>query len=463
MSGIKKIGTENWQDRLQVGQSDRYGSYKEMVEAEAAAQNVRRLLKPAADTNELERQQEASLKMENQFKLYRELENARMDCATEYDRYRREGGEDNWEIYQNTEVRYSETKRRAEIGRAIYWTEDNKEEIRELRRQIQTLTKQRSEDNKGCGIVVQKILATVDRNCSDQIGVISGKCDSTTEILLKIMQWMDDKFRGDTSTIRAQIDKQIEQIPNNIQTIEEVQILISNVDTLRRKMQQLHHNQGGDPPRSDATFRTYIQKRLAHTMMELRIIISNIAEEVTWQQGMDIIDQWLAKQSASQQEQLTIEPKALSARADSNRSRGSSKYSNRDRDQSRDRDSRGSSKQGGGQQGVCWEWQRGTCRRGKECRFSHSESDRSEAQQNRKRSRSEESDRSQDSYHSRTPTPDRQRRQDTPKRTGNNDRGGRSNSSYRNDQGNSSSRSYNSSRRGYNSDQSYDSPQRQRK
>jgi formylglycine-generating enzyme required for sulfatase activity len=137
---------------------------------------------------------------------------------------------------KNAEARYEEARRRAQLGRALQWGETQKEEIKELRSDIITLTKQRTDDNKGCGAVIQKIMTMVDTNCSAQIGAIQGECTTTSETLVKVMRWMDDKFKGDTETLREQIDKQINQIPGNNQTTEEAQILISNIETLRRKM-----------------------------------------------------------------------------------------------------------------------------------------------------------------------------------------------------------------------------------
>jgi hypothetical protein len=173
MSGIRKLETENFtKDRPQVGQSDRYSSFKEAVEAEAAEQNVGRLIKPAAVINELEQQQEILAKIETKLRLYRECDTADMECAAEQDRYWREGGEDNRQIYEMTKGKYEEARIRAEIGRALYWGDMQREELKEQRIKINTLTKQRHEDNKGCGTEVQKITTMVDRDCFDQIGAI---------------------------------------------------------------------------------------------------------------------------------------------------------------------------------------------------------------------------------------------------------------------------------------------------
>jgi hypothetical protein len=88
MAGIKKIGKENFeQERLQMGQSDRYGSFKEMVEAEAAGRNVGRMLKLAAATDELERKQEVLAILETKLKLYREYETTYVEFEAEYGNY----------------------------------------------------------------------------------------------------------------------------------------------------------------------------------------------------------------------------------------------------------------------------------------------------------------------------------------------------------------------------------------
>ena len=100
MAAIKKIEVEDFaKERLQVGQFDRYSQFKVIVEAEAGAQNVGRLLKQGAQVYELEEKKKKRKALENKRDLNRAWEVAKDRAEEALGRIGALGGPENWERY----------------------------------------------------------------------------------------------------------------------------------------------------------------------------------------------------------------------------------------------------------------------------------------------------------------------------------------------------------------------------
>ena len=117
--------------------------------------------------------------------------------------------------------------------------------------------------------------------------------------MIRTTQWMDSKFKGHPPTTRDNLEKQIDGMLT-VADATGARILISNITTLRERMVQQHAAFGGDAVRSDDTFRGYIKKRLGDGLMELRIKIGNMPNEMSWKDGTKEMDEWLAQQPAVQ-------------------------------------------------------------------------------------------------------------------------------------------------------------------
>ena len=119
MAEIKKIEVEDFvKNRLQVGQIDRFSQFQIVVEAEAGAQNVGRLLKHGARINELEEKQQKKLELENKRDLNRAWEVAKDDSEQRVEDALRAGGEANWAQVGEAQYRERLAEQAAEQGNA---------------------------------------------------------------------------------------------------------------------------------------------------------------------------------------------------------------------------------------------------------------------------------------------------------------------------------------------------------
>ena len=463
MAGIQKIEVEDFvKNRLQVGQIDRFSQFQIVVEAEAGAQNVGRLLKHGARINELEEKQQKKLELENKRDLNRAWEVAKDDSEQRVEEALRTGGEANWAQVGEAQYRERLAEQAAEQGNAKVMGRYDLEQIKELGEAIQALEKQRIKDDKGSGAVIKQMLAMVDSECSLAISAIQGQSASSVVAMIRSMHWMATKFKGHPPTTRENQEKQIDEQPV-VNDVAGARILISNTTTIRERMIQQHLVFGGDAVRSDDTFRGYIKKRLGDGLMELRIKVGNIHPHASWKEGTDIMDEWMAQQPAVQKAVKADDgdsgAKANTARwgYDENRNQnrhggssggysGGGRYGNSNRN--------GGQYDNRGRSDVCYDYQRGDCRRGSSCRFRHEYEREQSSEAVRKRARSTSSDRSAVSRASRDSNTDRAG--GTPRKPGGRygGGGGGSNSSSGSYGGGDRGGGQGGNRRGYSSDRS---------
>lgn len=150
---------------IQVGESERYFQFKVAVMATEGAQNDGNILQTGADVTLLERQQAYQTFLETKKRVNRDIARAIKVAEAAYTKARNNQEDIDWQRFHLADDQCKRLESWAQPRQLLGRDEYANEELNEIEKQVHKLQKQRVQDSKGCGVVIEKIMKMVDTEC----------------------------------------------------------------------------------------------------------------------------------------------------------------------------------------------------------------------------------------------------------------------------------------------------------